>query len=291
MTRLDPLAAAIRRLFDGHIVLSADAKHYIDSTLSHPTPEELAAVLADDGHPEHDPLMEMICFPEVAFQVEIEPMAQALRCNDDDLARLLDPIMAKSEPLRIRPSDSEPDIRVPLPAWGVERFLERLHLTRVLDARFLEAASRILPEDRARLFAVHLRNSRMVQDDRRVLFLCNLIRRMDGIAESDFSEALGFLESLPDGKSIYTALMMLKRGCLKALQEAEKLAEEMQTKPMEVLMLQGVRAASVDREAMRRRIRWADAVSEAVFGITRAMDMETPLERHVTDIRTDLFFE
>lgn len=282
---LADVAAVVRRHFARPLTLPASVWHYVDSTLSHPSPAELAAALADEDHPEHGPLLELICFPDLAFQTAIEPLVQASAVAERDLAGLAERLRDADARIRIRLRDAAATIAAPMPEWAMARFLERLRLTRRIAPRLSDAFSAVSPNDRGIRFAVRLRNSRMVQDERRVRFLCNLLRRMPDIGEADFTATLAFLESLPGRGSVYAALAAVKRRCLRALHEAERLADAMKTLPMEMLMLQGARAAAVDVEATRREIRWADAVSLAVFGKVWAVETETPLTRQVDDLR------
>ena len=57
--------------------LSDAVLHYIDSTFSNPSVEELEGVIADESNCEREPLMELIFFPDEATQCKLEEILEA----------------------------------------------------------------------------------------------------------------------------------------------------------------------------------------------------------------------
>jgi len=56
------LAGKIERIFRDGFVLSDDIMHYIDSTFSNPSINELEEIIYDEHNCERDPLIELIFF-------------------------------------------------------------------------------------------------------------------------------------------------------------------------------------------------------------------------------------
>jgi len=70
--KCDVLADEIKKILGQGIDLNDDVVHYIDSTFSNPTVEELQTILADDSNCEKDSLMELLFFPDESMQVQLE---------------------------------------------------------------------------------------------------------------------------------------------------------------------------------------------------------------------------
>ena len=78
------LAKKISEMLSKGIGLSADVVHYIDSTFSNPTIEELQIILADDSNCEKDSLMELLFFPDESMQVELEELLERYKPQNED---------------------------------------------------------------------------------------------------------------------------------------------------------------------------------------------------------------
>ena len=74
------LADRILEILEEGIFLSDEVVQYIDSTFSNPSIEEFKEILQDDSNCEKDSLVELLFFPDVSLQYQLE--------------RLLDPLVA-----------------------------------------------------------------------------------------------------------------------------------------------------------------------------------------------------
>ncbi len=72
------LAEEIASILKEGIRLSPDVLHFIDSTYSNPSPQELANILEDESDCERDTLVELIFFPDESIQVRLEDLLERL---------------------------------------------------------------------------------------------------------------------------------------------------------------------------------------------------------------------
>ena len=86
---IDRLAQRIRRIVAGNTCLAAAVRRYIDATFADPSPSTLAAVLAEPVTSESAPLCELIFFPNLDLQLEIEDFLLAKRFEASDEAALV----------------------------------------------------------------------------------------------------------------------------------------------------------------------------------------------------------
>ena len=86
------LADEIKAIISEGIVLSDDVVHFIDSTFSNPTINELQAILDDDTNCEGDTLMELLFFPDETIQVRLEEMLEQCRPQKEDEDKKEEPV-------------------------------------------------------------------------------------------------------------------------------------------------------------------------------------------------------
>jgi hypothetical protein len=168
------------------------------------------------------------------------------------------------EPLNIAMRDSE-----------ISQLISRLKLCKHLDANLIAAVNRHVADDLKSIAKVRLRNARFVPADNKLGFLVKLFEKMPSENEHfveclDF--ALGFLDEQQNDPDIFPALMRKKKFYYKTLQKALKFESQLNRSNMETLMLQGKRAAFVDKNEARKNMRIIDIISRAVFGKTEYYD-------------------
>ena len=275
------LAEAIAGLFRDGIRLNDAAWHFINSTFCHPSVEELSAVLADESNPEREPLLELIFFPDTNQQAALENEISQGQFSDGDEAGILSLLV--DPPLEARlvvPREPVP-LKVAVPEWAAGAFLHRLHIGKQLDPRLPEAVGRFVPDDCQVRVSVGLRNSRFVQTEKKVRFLCHFFRETAPGGEDFFSTVdflLGFLDEIDDDVSVYRALTDRKRSCFRNLQQALKFEAQLARHNIETLLLQGVRAPHIDQDDMRRKMVMIDRICHAVFGRTEPVGEDSAWE-------------
>ncbi len=263
------LIDAIGRIFAKGLTLSAEARHYIDSTFLHPSPDELAKMLSGEADSETETLLELIFFPGEDIQIELEPLLEAARFERGDEGRVVSALVARTLETEVLIPGRRSALPLGIPAAIAARFVARLNIARHLDSRLREALERhVAPEQQAR-FKVRFRNARAALDEDRIAFLGRFFERLG--AESDTAlPGLDFLLALfgegPSGGDIYRDLMEKKRFYLHNLKKALDAHRQLEKSNMETLMLQGTRFAYIDPADARDKIRRIDRIAWAVFG-------------------------
>jgi len=289
------LAAEIRNILGSGITLSSDVIHYINSTFSNPTLEELQTLLHDDSNCEKDSLMELLFFPDEAMQLQLEEMLDNLRLRSQDEKKLLEHLCR--EPLQVvfRFPDEIETLKLPLPREVAPVLVSRLHIAKHLDPRLRDAIDDHAASDERNRYKVKIRNSRFSSGDNKIQFLCGVFEKIEP-QSYDFNDcldlALSLLDEITEDTEIYRALMAKKKFYLRSLEKAKQLETQLQKKNLETLLLEGKRVILVDKAAARKNMLLIDRISRAVFGKTEYFEefhsgedhMEVRLDQDIQDI-------
>jgi hypothetical protein len=265
------LANEILKILGGGLNLSSDVVHYIDSTFSNPTVEELRAILQDESNCEKDSLIELLFFPDESMQIQLENVIEEhnfLKKDEEEISNYL-----CRKPLRVyfHLPANRGSLHIELPNATARQFIKRLHISRQLDRRVVAAIDNHARAKLKKKFKVKLRNSRLIPTDNKIEFLAGFFEKFN-IESSDVFEhldfVLSFLEEIKEDADIFKALMAKKKFYLRHLKRTEKFEDQLQKTNMETLMLQGKRAAFVDKNEARKMMLLIDRISQAVFGKT-----------------------
>ena len=83
------LAERIAKILLEGIRLNSAAMHYIDSTFSNPSIDELKEIIADNSDCENDSLIELIFFPDESIQMQLEDILQSHDYSKKDEKKIL----------------------------------------------------------------------------------------------------------------------------------------------------------------------------------------------------------
>ncbi|MDR3045537.1 MAG: hypothetical protein LBU75_14965 [Desulfovibrio sp.] len=185
-------------------------------------------------------------------------------------------------------------LTLPVPRWAMALLVRRLRLDRVIPAPMAAAVAEHLPEPQALAVRLALRDARFdltepapvpcgdssgspsapARESRPDLVL-RFIRRMPP-SDPGYIETLALwldlLHDLPPGRSAHAALSARRERLSRAAREASEFTERLGRLNMEILMLQGVHAPSLDAAEARRRVRLMDRMCLAVLGRPAALD-------------------
>jgi hypothetical protein len=273
------LANKIRKILNRGITLDSDVVHYIDSTFSNPTVEELQAILHDDSNCEKDSLMELLFFPDEKMQLELEEMLENLQVEKQDENCVLEALGRESLLVRMRLPDSRGSLILELPQEVAPGFIARLHISKHLEDKLREAVNKHSDRDAAIGYKVKIRNSRFSPGEKKIQLLCDLFEKL-GPQNHDFKTCLdfvlSFLGELGDEQDMYPALMAKKRFYLHSLQKAKKMETQLQKNNLETLLSQGKRVILVDQTDARKKMLIIDRISRAIFGKTEYIEELRP---------------
>jgi hypothetical protein len=278
------LAGEIKKILSKSIGLSDDVAHYIDSTFSNPTIEELQTILADDSNCEKDSLVELLFFPDESMQIQLEETLERHRPQNEDENKILTYLCRDPLQVTFRFEDDRGAIKLPIPEDVTRQFLVRLKISKHLDAELIESIRNYGDEKNCNRFKVKIRNSRFTATENKTAFLCKFFETI-GARSNDVFEcldfALGFLDEIKKESDIYQALMTKKKFYFISLQKAKKMEARLEKHNIETLMLQGERIVLINPADVHKKMRIVDRISRAVFGKTEYFEPLDSDEKHM----------
>ncbi len=132
------LAEKIEQIFTDGFVLSDDIMHYIDSTFSNPSINELEEIINDEHNCETDSLIELLFFPDESMQIKLEEFLESENFKKQDEEKVLSYIFDKKLLTTIRFPESEDSLKFFLPKSSAMQFLSRLNISRKLNKRLIK---------------------------------------------------------------------------------------------------------------------------------------------------------
>jgi len=276
--RCELLADEIKSIISEGINLSQDVVHYIDSTFSNPTINELQAILDDDSNCEGDTLMELLFFPDESIQVRLEEMLEQCRPQKEDEDKIITHLCQDPLQVTFHFEDNRGALNLQIPEEVVRQFLVRLKISQHLEASLIESIHNYGDLQNTNRFKVKIRNSRFSSSESKTEFLGRFFEKI-GSGSNDIFECLNFiLEFLDEIKKevdVYQALIAKKKFYFISLQKAKKMDDRLEKHNIETLLMQGERVAMIDQVDARKKMQIIDRVSRAVFGKTEYF--ETPI--------------
>ncbi|MFZ2633199.1 MAG: hypothetical protein WA081_19505 [Desulfosalsimonadaceae bacterium] len=270
--KIQILGNAIIHLMDSGITLDDAAVHYIDSTFAHPSAEGFRELLLDPDNCETETLYELIFFPDLRMQEQLEPVLAAHVFDVRDVEAVIAVIQQKKIRTRILFPDSRGELSVHPPDATVRRLIERLNMTTPIDARIIKTLQETLPvaSDMHRI-RVMLRNCRVMFSDPFVHVLCQCIESMvpaSAYFRPAFALLLDFLETANPKKDIYAGLMHKKQLLGHMIHQAEKNERSLEKTNAETLMLTGIRIPAIHVGEARKTISLIDHLCLSIYGKT-----------------------
>ncbi|PID40953.1 MAG: hypothetical protein CR984_00555 [Proteobacteria bacterium] len=260
---------------------------YVDANLFSPDPRRLATFLCDESDCERDSLLDLVFYPDIAFQIHIDPLliiAGGSETQRDLQCRLID----ESIRATICLPDGRPLTPIILPEFVKAQYLTRLKVDWQLDTEVAAAIYAGVSADRRPQVRVRLRNSGLVLSGSPRLFLIRFFERLpddgpDYLACLDL--ILPLLAGQPHNANIFDLLVDRKRVLFRGLQQLMRFEKQRRRSTMETLMLQGVRMPHISREETLREMELIDQICMGIFGRTETivMPMEEPA-RQVSEL-------
>ncbi|MBI5552008.1 MAG: hypothetical protein HY911_10915 [Desulfobacterales bacterium] len=269
MSALLDLGDWIRATLARGLHLDAGLLACLESTFGTPDPQVL---LADMESGESASFLELIFFPDRATKHAYEVrwgLHAFSAASARDLAELLvrDPVAATLH----MPGRNAP-LRLMMPDFALRAFVQRLNIAWQPPRMLLEALDRHLDDVHRPPVRAILRHARLPWQPQQVelldLFLFKTAPAADEF-ESDLTFLCGLLEEFAPDQDPFDFLMSKKRFYFQALCKAQAFDRRLRAGNMEILMLQGARAAHGDVAQWRSWMGQVDRISTALFGGTR----------------------
>ena len=269
--KCNQLAEKIRKILGGGITLGSDVVHYVDSTFSNPTIEQLQTILHDDSNCEKDSLMELLFFPDETMQLQLEALLERLHIQEADEKSVLDDLLQEPVQVSIRFPGDRGSLHLRVTEDAACQLISRLNISKHLNPNLLEALNHYEDGIISDRIKVKLRNSRFSPTDEKIKFLCLFFEKFNS-QDNDIFEclevALSFIDEPTIDNDIYRTLMAKKKFYFRSLQKAKQLDTQLQKYNVETLLAQGKRVVLIDQRDARKKMRIIDRISRAVFGKT-----------------------
>ncbi len=291
--RCDLLAEKIAVIFKNGLTLNRETRHYIDSTFSSPSLEELERILNDQSGCETEPLRELVFFPDETMQAELEELLEQYPFEKKDERIILNALYSKPLAVTLVFSNTPEKLSLEVPQASAARFISRLNISKKIDRRLIKVIDQHLDEKYRTRFKVKLRNTRFDYSDNKIafggLFFAKMKAEIKVVSEC-FDFLLAFFDELKDDSDIYLGLAEKKRFYFQNLQKALKADAQLEKSNLETLIFQGVRIFYFDKEDARKKLELIDTISCAVFGKTEhfalaTVDIDLGELNHTKDFR------
>ena len=224
-------------------VLTDDVLNFIDASLFPPEPEALAAFLTDDDNSERDTLLDLIFYPDQAFQVDLEPLLEAGRFSPADEKRILTDLLDADIDASARMPNGRDLVCLRLPDFIKKRYLDRLNIAWQPHPDVYAAIDNRVSAPLRPVVKVRLRNAGVRFESDQALFLGRYFTRMDD-GHPDFLACLELVLALLDDNSaavsFYSQLVDYKRTCFRGLQQARRFESLLRRFHIENPTLQGI---------------------------------------------------
>lgn len=266
------------------LTINADTQHYIDSTFSNPSALELEKLLQDQSNCETDSLMALLFFPDESIQLQLEEIIEDTHFQKQDGGEIKDRVCSAALQTQFRFADGRGTMKIQVEPTHAAQFIERLNLSRSLDAKIKTAVARYVDPGLQTSCKVKLRNTRPITSPQKISFLQAFFEKLR-VEPDDFFDyldfTLGFMDELEEESYIYQSLMARKRLYFRSLQQAKKIDIQLSRHNVETILLSGKRISCVDRTDARKKIQLIDRISRSVFGKTEFFDLMGADEQYI----------
>lgn len=261
------LAEAIKERLCSKFLITAETMPCLISYTGYDLPEDIRKLLLDQDSSESATILELILFPDEGFQAGIEAFIES--CNPDKTEA--EGICYWLISQELKTSFYFPDsgsFFIPIPDETIRSFVSRLNICRKTDSRIPEALSQFTDDPLKTRCKVSLRNSRWIQNEPNILFLQKIIKKISS-EKNNFLEYLGAtLEFLTDPHPESDTAQALEseiQRLIHVLDASERQDHYIRNMPMEVIMLQGYRRISLDRDSIIRKIILFNSISKELL--------------------------
>jgi len=263
------LTEKIEQIFMDGFVLSDDIMHYIDSTFSNPSINELEEIINDEHNCERDSLIELLFFPDESMQIKLEEFLESEDFKKEDEEKVLSYIFDKKLLTTIRFPESEDSLKFFLPKSSAMQFLSRLNISRKLNKRLIKAIDEFVSDKCRTAVKVRLRNARVEFTENKIMFLRSFFEKLK-VEDNYFFKCLNFIldffDGLKDDKNILQSLLDSKELYFRDLQKAVKFEELLNKNNIETLISRGVRIPHISKEDAMHNIVIIDTIVLVVYG-------------------------
>ncbi len=274
------LAKWIRAILADGVVLTDAVKHYMDATFG---TSDVVAVIESDSGGELDSLHDLLFFPDFEVQIAFEVQWGDDAFTAKDLAVVQDQLCEKPLNATLVQSSHQEKVLLTVPEFALRAFVKRLNITWQPAPQITQALAHRWHGRQGIRMRVHMRNARLDWHANQVQFMQYFLSKMpqeDYGTEACLIFLLTILSELESQSDAYQFLAAKKFFYFQSLCKAEDFERQRTSSNMEILMLQGNRAAHGSIAQWRQQMQWVDQICQALYGRTEFF--EQPNDHHLT---------
>jgi hypothetical protein len=283
------LAEILRLYLSRPLRLDTDAAEFVTSTYGDAGAETIRALMADTDASEAETLLEFLLFPDIKFQIQIEPLLSRYQSRHLPQRRLRAHLGQPPITLTLHTDAAneakvgevgelgdvgdvgDKALRLSLPDDFLERFLARLNLAKRWPASLEEVLDRYLPCDAGLRARVMLRNGPPLLEEACLHLYGDLVRTLSP-HHRDFWAALELVvrlgPELAAGNDPFSLLTAHKRRAFQMVERQREFERRLQHSNIEILLGQGQRVPTLARAEALKQMRVIDVVCQSIFGRT-----------------------
>jgi hypothetical protein len=273
------LAHWLRRQLETGVLVGSDVLAFMEATFG---TDQLQEVLTGDSDSETDSLLELIFYPDNTLRTRYETRWGQVAFSPADQQATAARLTAEPLIAALKLPGQEALLHIAAPSFALETLVQRLNITWQPAAALDQALQHQLGREQRTGIRVLLRHAPVPWREGQVQLAARYLRRMPAGA-NDFTPCLRFLLSLlselTDNQDPYDFLASKKLFCFQSLCKAQDFQRRLQTSNMEILMLQGERAAHGDMDQWLRWMRMIDRICLALFD--RMEFFQQPAHHHI----------
>jgi hypothetical protein len=263
------LAQWIDSVLSESILLPQSVQDYMAGTFGS---SDLAQILETADSSEIDSLLELIFYPDFELKIRYEDRWGDTIFGPQDQEAVIASVCATPLTVNIIISADGSALPIDLPDFVIEAFIQRLRIDWQPSAVLKTCLARRAHHRHITRIRVHLRDARLSFHTGQVKLIDRFLEKMPSDAK-DFESSLAFLlEIIPelaqDGDH-YAYLTAKKFFFFQSLCKAEDFERKRQSSNMEIMILQGNRAAHGNIDQWRRQMRQTDRICRTLFGRTQ----------------------
>lgn len=273
------LALWLKNQLESGLSVGDDVLDFMEATIGI---HQLEDIWSCAGNSETDSLMELIFYPDRNFQTRFETRWGHVAFSSADQRAVIAQLTATPLTAVLLPPGNAVPWRCTVPDFALEAFVQRLNISWQPAPELDQVLQRHLAQEQRIAARVLLRHAPMTWHNYHVRLAVHFIRRMPAEAR-DYAPCFEFLLSiLPElgtDQDPYTFLVSKKRFYFQSLCKAEDFEDRRRKTNMEILMMQGERAAHGSMEQWRGWMRMIDRICLVLF--ERTEFFHQPMEHSI----------
>ena len=261
-------AKDIRDIFQNGLRINNKDSHFILSSMPITNLNEINKMIHDPANMDYDALMELIYFPDESIQIRLEDRIESSHFHPQDIDTIVTHLMSMQTHTCILSPKKQRLLTIPTSHSGARTFLQRLNLSRHLEAELIQAIEAAVGPPANMKYKVWIRNMTREPGKRETEFLRNLFLKLGHthqLRDRLIDFALRFLEETRDDVELLSGLIQYKQRCLQHIQRLDRLDMKRQNHNFETRIALGIREPHDDKQALMQKVVLLDEIGLVLF--------------------------